>query len=142
VDASFVRALVERKMAMVPTLKMFATTVTRDPSYLEPIYAVVREFHRAGGTLLFGTDVGYMTDYSTEEEFRALERSGVDARGILAALTTAPTRRFAVADRTGVLAPGRAADAVLLDADPMRDVGAFARVRATIRAGRVVSLRS
>src|SRR5206468_5540045 len=45
-----------RKATMVPTLKMFATTVTTKPGYLNPIYAVVRRFHEDGGNLMFGTD--------------------------------------------------------------------------------------
>jgi 3-hydroxyacyl-CoA dehydrogenase len=51
--------MVQKNMAMTPTLKMFATTVTPDPAYLDPIYAEVRQFHSLGGTLIFGTDVGY-----------------------------------------------------------------------------------
>ena len=47
-------------MAMIPTLKMFTTTVTKDPHYMDPICAEVQQFHQLGGTLLFGTDVGYM----------------------------------------------------------------------------------
>ncbi|HTW39608.1 MAG TPA: amidohydrolase family protein [Thermoplasmata archaeon] len=142
VDPSLLRALVERRTSIVPTLKMFATTVTRSPSYLEPIYRIVREFRALGGELLFGTDVGYMSDYSTEEEFRALASAGVGPSEVLEMLTTAPARRFGVAAETGTIARGQAADLVLLDDDPMQDVAAFARVRATIRGGRVLYLRS
>jgi imidazolonepropionase-like amidohydrolase len=141
VDATLLRSLVERRMAMVPTLKMFATTVTRDPGYLEPIYGVVRQFRELGGEILFGTDVGYMTDYSTDEEFTALQRSGVDGRGILASLTTAPARRFGLESSLGTVDAGKTADLVLLDGDPLLDVEAFVRVRATVRAGRAVYLR-
>ncbi len=45
---------------------------------------------------MFGTDVGYMTDYSTNDEFQALERSGLTGVEILRMLTTAPSRRFGV----------------------------------------------
>ena len=56
-------------MAMSPTLKMFTTTVTTDPHYMDPMRAEVQQFHQLGGTLIFGTDVGYMSDYTTEGEF-------------------------------------------------------------------------
>jgi imidazolonepropionase-like amidohydrolase len=142
VDASVLQRIVDRGMAMIPTLKMFAVTASSDEEYLTPIYEVVRQFRAMGGELLFGTDVGYMRDYATEDEFRALVRSGVDARGILRMLTSAPAQRFGVAHDVGTIAAGMRADLVLLEGDPMEDVLSFARVRATVRSGRVLFLRS
>ena len=138
VDAHLLQAIVDRHMAMVPTLKMFGTTVTKNPAYLDPIYAEVRQFHADGGQLLFGTDVGYMTDYSTEDEFQALAQSGLDFRDILRMLTTAPAERFGVADQKGTIAAGKLADLVVLDADPAKDVANFAKVKATVRNGRIL----
>src|SRR5581483_4830528 len=40
------------KASMIPTLKMFGTTVLKDPGYLDPIYSVVRRFHQDGGNLI------------------------------------------------------------------------------------------
>ncbi len=138
VDGPLLQEMVDRGMAMTPTLQMFADTVSATPAYLDPILEVVRQFHARGGTLLFGTDVGYMTDYTTEKEFRLLARAGVDARGILRMLTTAPAERFGRAKETGVVVSGGRGDLVVLDGDPMRDITAFARVRATIAAGRML----
>ena len=141
VDARLLQTIVDKHMAMVPTLKMFATTVTKNPRYLNRIYAEVRQFHADGGQLIFGTDVGYMTDYSTEDEFRALEQSGLNAMDILRMLTTAPAERFGVADRKETIAPGKLADIVILGADPASDVANFAKVRVTVRSGRVIYSR-
>jgi imidazolonepropionase-like amidohydrolase len=141
VTPAFIQTLVDRKMAMVPTLKMFGTTVTHDASYLDPIYAEVGQFHKDGGQLLFGTDVGYMTDYTTTDEFVALTRSGLTPRDILRMLTTAPAQRFRVDDQKGRVANGRLADLVILSADPMADASNFASVQTTIRSGRVIYSR-
>ncbi|MGP8077868.1 MAG: amidohydrolase family protein [Thermoplasmata archaeon] len=141
VDPAVLREMVGQRMSMIPTLKMFADTVRAGPAYLERIREVVHQFHELGGELLFGTDVGYLTDYSTEGEFRALERSGVPARDMLRMMTTAPAERFAAGGETGALTVGRRGDLVLLDGDPMDDVGAFAQVRATIRGGRLLYCR-
>ena len=84
VDAKLLSAAIAKNMAMIPTLKMFASTVTTDSHYMDPICAEVQQFHQLGGTLLFGTDVGYMTDYTTEEEFVELGKSGLDWRTVLA----------------------------------------------------------
>ncbi len=141
VDAELLHTLVARHMAMIPTLKMFGTTVSPRASYLEPIYAEVREFHDLGGELLFGTDVGYMTDYATNEEFLALQKSGLNATDILRMLTTAPAKRFGVQTTTGRVLVGQAADLVVLGRDPGDDVTAFADVQYTIRGGRVIYRR-
>ncbi len=138
VDAKLLQAIVDKHMAMVPTLKMFATTVTTNPRYLDPIYAEVRQFHADGGQLIFGTDVGYMTDYTTEDEFHALEKSGLNASDILRMLTTAPAERFGVTHQKGTITVGRLADLVILSADPANDVANFAKVQTVVRSGRVV----
>ncbi len=101
IDNELLSTIVKRHMAMIPTLKMFATTVSTKPNYLQPIYAEVREFHSLGGQLMFGTDVGYMVDYRTEDEFRALAQCGLTPRDILRMLTTAPAERFGVAKSQG-----------------------------------------
>ncbi len=141
VDEAVLREMVERRMAMIPTLKMFADTASSSSDYLDPIYEVVHRFHAFGGQLLFGTDVGYMADCSTEDEFRALARSGLDARDVLTMLTTAPASRFGVGKDSGRVAVGGRADLVLLDGDPMNDLLAFAHVHATIRGGQVLYFR-
>lgn len=141
VETSVLQEMVDRRMAMVPTLKMFADTVSKNADYLEPIYDVVRRFHALRGELLFGTDVGYMTDYATEDEFLALSRCGLDGREILRMLTTAPAQRFGVGGVVGTVTRGARADLAVLDDDPREHPLAFTRVRATIRAGRVLHLR-
>src|SRR5207244_2849756 len=129
-------------MSMMPTLKMFATTASTDPKFLLPIYAVVRRFHELGGDLMFGTDVGYMTDYTTQDEFKALQQSGLNTRDMLRMLTVAPATRFGVGARRGTVTPGKMADLVVLDGDPIADAAAFSQVRYTIRNGRLVYERA
>lgn len=133
--------MVNRKMSMVPTLKMFATTASSDPKYLDPIYAEIREFHRQGGTLIFGTDVGYMTDYTTEGEFEGLAKSGLDYRDVLGMLTTNPSARMGVADQKGTIEAGKLADITILSADPAEALTNFSKVQTVIRSGRVIWTR-
>jgi imidazolonepropionase-like amidohydrolase len=138
VTSDLFASMVGKNMAMTPTLKMFTTTVTKDPHYMDPMYEEVRKFHALGGTLLFGTDVGYMTDYSTEGEFEALGKSGLGWRDVLAMLTTNPAARMGVQDRKGTVAAGKLADLVVLDADPAQDLKNFSRVKTVLRSGAVV----
>jgi imidazolonepropionase-like amidohydrolase len=98
----------------------------------------VRQHARAGGTILFGTDVGYLSDYDPRDEVALMAAAGFSWRDILAALTTSPAARFGESERRGRIAPGMDGDLVVLAGDPVRDVGAFTRVRHTVRGGRLL----
>lgn len=138
VDAKLLTKAISRNMAMIPTLKMFTTTVRVDPHYMDPICAEVQQFHQLGGTLIFGTDVGYMTDYTTEGEFVELGRSGLDWKTVLAMLTTNPAGRMGVSDSKGTVTAGKLADLTILDSDPANDLTNFSRVRAVVRSGKLI----
>lgn len=138
ITSDLFQTMVRKNMAMSPTLKMFNTTVTSDPHYMDSMYEEVRTFHSLGGTLLFGTDVGYMTDYSTQGEFEALAKSGLGWRDVLAMLTTNPASRMGVQGRKGTVSAGKLADLVVLDADPAANLTNFSAVRAVIRSGAII----
>lgn len=138
VDTALIQSAISKNMAMIPTLKMFASTVTTDSHYMDPICAEVNQFHQLGGNLLFGTDVGYMTDYSTELEFVELGKSGLDFKTVLAMLTTNPAARMGVSASKGTITPGKLADLTILNADPATDLTNFSRVQAVVRSGKVI----
>jgi imidazolonepropionase-like amidohydrolase len=121
-----------QRMAMIPTLKLFGI------KQIVPILEEVSDFARAGGEILFGTDVGFLPDYDPTEEYALLASAGLGWKEILAALTTNPAARFGAAGRTGRVAVGMDADLVVLAADPTRDVRAFASARYTLRGGRII----
>jgi len=138
----------ERGMSLVPTLKLFTYELGRaglPPSVTELVLgnatAQLRAFADLGGQVLFGTDVGYMTDYDPTDEYALMARAGLTFSQILAALTTAPAARFAAATRTGQIAPGLDADIVVVDGDPATDIRALGRVRTTLRRGQVIYQR-
>jgi len=147
-DRALPAMMKERGMALIPTLKLWPYELKRAglaPDLIEIVLgngvAQTRAFAELGGQLLFGTDVGYMTDHDPTEEFVYLQRAGLAPAQILAMLTTSPAARFGRA-ATGRLAPGLAADIVVLDGDPAQDVRAFAKVRTTMRDGRVIHGRT
>jgi imidazolonepropionase-like amidohydrolase len=127
------RRMKERDMALVPTLKLFG-----GDRWLFEIQDQVRDYARLGGTILFGTDVGYLTDYDPTTEYVLMASGGLSWREILASLTTSPAARLGEDSRRGRIAPGMDADFVVLANDPVRDVRAFADVRYTVRGGKVI----
>ena len=138
----------ERGVALIPTLKLWPYELAKAgvPAEITRIFlGTAQEQLRAvidvGGQVLFGTDVGYMTDYDPTDEYVYMQQAGMSYAQILAALTTAPAARFGAASRAGRLAPGFVADVVVLDGDPAEDIRTLAHVRATMRGGRVIYRR-
>ena len=133
-DDRLLQNLVARRMAIIPTLKLFSGDAD-----IAAIRSVVFRFHRLGGVLMFGTDTGFLTDYDMGEEYRQLSLAGLGFRQTLTMLTTAPAERLGVSDHEGRIAPGMDADLTILSVDPATgDPLAFTQVRYTIRAGRII----
>ena len=132
-DEALVRRLVEARVSLVPTLELFEPF-----GDIEGILGALGRFSRAGGQVLFGTDVGYRPDYDPAEEYELMKRAGLSFDEILVSLTTAPAERFGQSDRKGTVERGKQADLAVLEGDPREDIGALARVRYTIREGRII----
>jgi imidazolonepropionase-like amidohydrolase len=98
----------------------------------------LRTYFKLGGQILFGTDVGYLSDLDPTREYELMGEAGLGWRDTLAALTTNPATRFGESRRRGQIAKGMDADLVVLRTDPATDIRAFADVRYTIRDGKVV----
>jgi imidazolonepropionase-like amidohydrolase len=142
--AGLTARILAHHMALIPTLTLFEVEAKKFGESeqelkgdLDAGVQQVSAYSKAGGQILFGTDVGYTDAYDTTEEYRLLGRA-LDWQQILQALTTAPAERFGYATHKGRLAPGMDADLVVFDGDPSKDVTAFARVRLTLRAGQVI----
>lgn len=142
--ADLVARMRRQQMALIPTMSLFEVEAKKSgekPNDLalaiKTITSEVRDYAAAGGQILFGTDVGYIDLFDTSEEYRLMS-AALDWRQILVSLTTAPAARFGFAARKGRIAAGMDADLVLLDGDPAIDPKAFARVRLTVRAGKVI----
>lgn len=133
-NSSIVARLKAANVTLIPTLTLFSSE-----DGFEGILREVKTYSDAGGQIVFGTDVGYLTEYSSlTKEYELLGRAGLTFPQILAALTTAPAARLGFAGRTGRIATGQDADLVVLDGDPARDVTAFSEVELTLRQGRII----
>jgi imidazolonepropionase-like amidohydrolase len=142
---SFVQRLTAAHMALTPTLTLWdveskKANVSPDETekWMSRAAQQLGAFSRAGGQVLFGTDVGYIPQFDTSEEFTWMSRAGMSFQDILASLTTTPAERFGYATRSGRIAKGLDADLVVLSADPAQNISAFAKVRYTIRGGEVI----
>jgi imidazolonepropionase-like amidohydrolase len=98
---------------------------------------------RAAGVLVLpGSDlpVGHYPGEALHTELEALVGRGVmTSAQALESATIASARFLRVDDSVGTIAPGKIADLVLLDADPLRDIANLRRVHAVIAGGRLLA---
>jgi tetratricopeptide (TPR) repeat protein len=104
--------------------------------------AMTGAFHRAGVPIMAGTDsegLGAQPGFSLHTELELLAQSGMSPLDALRSATITPARELGIADSVGSVEPGKIADLVLLDADPLTDIGNTRRIAGVFRAGRWVS---
>ena len=141
----FIRRITAAHMALTPTLTLWDIESKKGNASAADIEKWMKMasdqlgiFSREGGQVIFGTDVGYIQQFNTSEEFLWMFRAGLNYQQILASLTTNPAQRFGYANRSGRIAKGFDADLVVLNADPESDSSAFSNIRYTIREGKII----
>lgn len=92
------------------------------------------EAHRAGVKILAGTDY-IVAGADLHRELENLVAAGLPPAAALRAATVSPAEYFGVADRYGTIAPGRTADLLLLDANPLDDIRNTQRIAAVVFNG-------
>jgi hypothetical protein len=101
-----------------------------------------RMAHAAGVPILASSDASFANPYlfhgfSLLDELDLYVAIGLTPREALFTATVAPPRFFGLADQDGTIAPGRRADLVLLDANPLDGLDTLRRPRAVIAGGRM-----
>ena len=141
-DAPILAAIAERRAALTPTLALWSQFARHDRVSARERIAVaaagqLRAWIEAGGTVLFGTDMGAV-DPDPSPEYASMAEAGMTFTQILASPTTAPAERFGESQRLGRIAPGFQADIAVFEGDPSRDIRALSKTRYTVRAGKVI----
>lgn len=99
---------------------------------------VTGEAYRAGVPILVGSDSpdSYIfPGFSYHLEMEMLAQAGLPPLAVLRAATLSAARFMKLEARRGTVAEGRVADLVLLDADPLVDIGNIRSINAVIRSG-------
>jgi imidazolonepropionase-like amidohydrolase len=94
---------------------------------------------RAGVGLLAGTDTHnpyVLPGFSLHDELALLVEAGLSPLEALQAATLNPARFLKMTDSLGTIAPGKLADFVLLDANPLADIHNTTKIRAVVANGR------
>ncbi len=142
-DENLLALMKQKHVALIPTLKLWKYETRHDRAslvrgFINSAIRQLRVYQESGGAILFGTDVGYIDDYGPGDEYAMMSEAGMDFRQILASLTTAPAERFGDSAKLGRIAPGMLADIAVLEEDPASAVRAFAKIRYTLRDGKII----
>lgn len=163
----YIRKMVERGVAcsVLPITQRRLDALEREApdGTLTPYMRVAKVNHRrlieAGATLLVSTDAGIENPVLRAESetlaadtvdprvklgeghfnaMVALEELGMDPMEILKSATSHVARAYRVDEELGTLEPGKAADMVILDANPLESARNYRRIHAVIKGGAIV----
>jgi imidazolonepropionase-like amidohydrolase len=105
---------------------------------LETMQKNLVRLHQAGVRVVLGTDAGNpltLHGPSIFVELEAMQQAGLPAKDVLVAATRDAAEAMGRGADLGLIAAGRIADLLVLDADPEQDVKAFRSLSLVVRAG-------
>ena len=100
---------------------------------------ILEELHEAGVKILMGTDAPQqfsVPGFSLHRELLRMRASNMTPYEILKTGTKNVGEYFAKQDSFGTIEPGKRADLVLLDADPLKDIANVSRIAGVMVRGR------
>jgi hypothetical protein len=99
----------------------------------EKLLAMVKALHDAGVPLVVGTDA--MAGLMFHHELALYARAGLRNADILRMATLDAARALRMEKKTGSIAPGKAADLIVVDGDPLARIADASQVVSTMRGG-------
>ena len=122
-------AAAAQRIRIVSTLDI--CSFGRDTPQIRVALDNLRRFHAAGGTVIYGTDLGNgdIPPGIHTREVMLLAEAGLEYEEVLECMIRAP------------LEPGAPADVIVTSMNPLDDLGAFDDLLLVVRAGRVVLQR-
>jgi imidazolonepropionase-like amidohydrolase len=110
--------------------------------YWPYVLAEARDMRAAGVRIMAGSDVAVLNIFpglSLHEELRLFVDSvGMSPMEALESATRRPAEWLGLADSVGTIAPGKVADLVLLDANPLQNIANTRRIAAVVIRGRLL----
>ena len=101
---------------------------------LSALLVLIKALHDAGVPILAGTDA--MAGYSLHHELAMYAKAGISNADVLRIATLTPTEVMGVTRDLGSIAPGRYADMVLIDGDPLKDITDTRKIDLVFKGGK------
>lgn len=151
-DQESIRLFKQNDAFLVPTILAGVTVAewAEDPeSFLLPpqreksrevgpkMLEMARRAHAGGVKIAFGTDTGVSKHGENAREFALLVEAGMTPMEAIRSSTVLGAENLGLSDRIGSIAPGKAADIIAVDGDPLADVTELEDVDFVMKAGEV-----
>lgn len=136
------KEIVDRDIAVCPAVSPHWQTVARHfgDDRTRILFGQVQQMAEAGVTLIAGTDAGVQRTGFHGSLAGALgfyAHVGMPTDRIIDMATAHAADALGLGGSAGRIAPGHCADLLVVDGDPLADLGALKEIRAVITAGRV-----
>lgn len=151
-DDAALRAMKKSGSYMVPTLMAFTGVKARlgtgifTPAVeekgriaVERLGIALKQAKAMGVRIAFGTDSGVFEHGRNAEEFALMvDYGGLTPREALVSATVTAAELLGLGDEIGTLAPGKAADIIAVNGNPLQDVTVLEKVQFVMARGRAV----
>jgi imidazolonepropionase-like amidohydrolase len=107
---------------------------------MESNLKVIRALYDAGVTLIPGSDTGLL-GYGLDRELELYVQAGMTPMAAIQAATIVPARVMHLDGESGSVEPGKRADMVLVDGDPLENISNLRRVESVVKDGRLYDSR-
>lgn len=115
--------------------------VARRKRFVQLGWEMTRRMHEAGVPIAVATDLAgrdVLPGFAVHDEIGHLVASGMTPMEALRAGTSEAARLLNASGTVGTIAPGKAADLVLLDGDPLADVKNVGKISAVVLRGKLL----
>lgn len=104
------------------------------------LQAFLKQFSQRGGKILAGSDAPNMDlpGISLHQELQLLVELGMTPMQVIQAATRLPATFIRKDKDLGTVEPGKLADIIVLDADPLQDIKNIRRINTVMKEGRVL----
>lgn len=100
---------------------------------------LVAELHRAGVTIVAGTDA--MVGFTLHRELELYAQAGIPNAEVLRIATLVPAEILKRDRDLGTLEPGKLADLIVVDGNPLENISAIRNVETVVKGGKVFRVR-
>lgn len=117
-----------------------AATATRNRQNYAILQKSVAKLAATGARIILGSDTGledHPFGYAEQKELQLMAEAGMTPAQVIVAATSRSAAFLGLADR-GIIAPGKRADLLVLDADPLDDIRNTRRIAGMYIAGKEV----
>jgi imidazolonepropionase-like amidohydrolase len=141
-DDEALKLMVEQGTYWVPTLSVyFPGTAADDTELTRRIIAshksVFQKAMKLGVRIVFGTDVGAFEHGTSAREFVRMVEYGMKPIDAIRSATVRSAELLRLERDVGTIEPGKFADVIAVEGNPLDDIGSLSRVAFVMKAGQV-----